>query len=93
MRNSSGSRRVITPSPSQVAHAFCTLPVPPQRGHWMLNFIRPPICVTCPEPWHSGHSMLPPVVDFPLQVGHASWRSISSRATPPRTADQKSTLT
>src|ERR1017187_10114325 len=93
MRNSRGSRRVTTPSPPQVVHAFCTLPVPLQRGHWMLNFIRPPICVTWPVPPHSGQSTLPPVVDLPLHPGHVSCRSISSRATPPRTADQKSTLT
>src|ERR1017187_4743474 len=93
MRNSSGSRRVTTPSPLQVGQPLCTLPVPPHRGHWMLNFIRPPICVTWPVPLHSGHSMLPPVVDLPLHAGHVSCRSISSRATPPRTADQKSTLT
>src|ERR1700722_18344664 len=93
IRKSSGSRFTTTPSPSQVGHSFCTLPVPLHRGHWMLNFIRPPICVTCPDPWHSGHSMLPPVVDLPLHVGHVSCRWISSRATPPRTAVQKSTLT
>src|SRR3954452_13381123 len=91
IRNSSCSFFVTTPSPSQVGHVFCTLPLPPQRGHWMLNFIRPPICVTWPEPRHSGHSVLPPVVDLPLQVGQTSWRWISRRVTPPRTAVQKST--
>src|SRR5579875_3954072 len=74
MRNSRGSRFITTPAPPQVGHVCCTLPEPPQRGHWILNFIRPPICVTCPVPWHSGHSTLPPVVAFPLQVGHTSWR-------------------
>src|SRR5215469_18099394 len=74
IRNSSGSRFVSTPSPWQVGQAFCTLPDPPHRGHWILNFIRPPICVTCPEPWHSGHSTLPPVVVLPLQVGQTSCR-------------------
>ena len=61
IRNSSGSVRYTTPSPWHVAHAFCALPLPPQCGHWMLNFIRPPICVTCPVPWHSGQVCAPPV--------------------------------
>src|ERR1700679_1674116 len=74
MLNCSGSLRVTTPAPSHVGQAFCTLPLPPHRGHWMLNFIRPPICVTCPLPWHSGHSMLPPSPAFPLHVGHCSCR-------------------
>ena len=93
MRNSSGSVRESTPAPLQVGQARCTFPAPPQRGHWMLNFMRPPICVTWPVPWHSGHSTGPPVVPRPLQVGQASWRWISRRVMPPRTAVQKSTLT
>ena len=93
MRNSSGSRFVSTPAPSHVLHSFCTLPLPPQRGHWMLNFIRPPICVTWPDPWHSGHSIAPPTTARPLHVGHCSWRWISSRVTPPRIAVQKSIST
>src|ERR1700722_3546953 len=74
IRNSSGSFLVTTPSPSHVAQVFCPFPDPPHRGHWMLNFILPPICVTCPDPWHSGHSTLPPVVDLPLHVGQISCR-------------------
>ena len=48
------------------------LPVPPQRGHWMLNFMRPPIWVTWPVPLHSGHWSGPPVLPLPLQVVHIS---------------------
>src|SRR6202046_4557896 len=74
MLNDSGSRFVTTPAPSHVGQAFCPLPVPPQRGHEMLTFIPPPICVTCPDPWHSGHSILPPSTALPLHVGHCSCR-------------------
>src|SRR5215472_19167333 len=74
MRNSSCSFFVSTPSPSHVGQGFCILPEPPHRGHWMLNFILPPICVTWPVPWHSGHSVLPPTVVLPLHVGQISCR-------------------
>ena len=55
MRNSTVSVRVTVPSPWQVAQAFEMRPVPLQLGQVMLNFIRPPICVTWPVPLHSGH--------------------------------------
>jgi hypothetical protein len=45
---------MTTPSPWQVGQAFEMRPVPPQRGQGMLNFMRPPICVTWPVPLHSG---------------------------------------
>jgi len=42
--------------------------------HGMLNFIRPPICVTWPDPLHSGHCVGPPVDAWPWQVGQVSMR-------------------
>ena len=35
----------------------------------MLNFIRPPICVTWPVPLHSGHCMTPPVCGLAVAGG------------------------
>ena len=67
-------------------------PVPLQRGQGMLNFIRPPICVTWPVPLHSGHCIGPPVCAWPWQVGQVSWRCTWMRAWPPRIAVQKSTV-
>ena len=58
----------------------------------MLNFIRPPICVTWPVPLHSGHCIGPPVCACPWQVGQVSWRFTWMRAWPPRMAVQKSTV-
>ena len=71
--------------------ALSSLPVPPQRGQAILNFMRPPIWVTCPVPWHSGQ-VPPPPEGFPLQVGQISCRTTCSLATPPRIAVQKSTV-
>ena len=58
----------------------------------MLNFMRPPICVTWPVPPHSGHGEGPPVWAWPWQVGQVSWRWTCMRAWPPRMAVQKSTV-
>ena len=91
MRNSTGSVRLTTPSPLQVAQSLAVRPVPLQRGQGMLNFIRPPICVTWPVPLHSGHCICPPVA-CPWQVGQLSWRFTWRRACPPRIAVQKSTV-
>ena len=55
MRTSSGSVFVTVPSPWQVGQVVRFLPVPWQRGHCTLNFMRPPVCVICPVPLHSGH--------------------------------------
>ena len=92
MRKSTVSVRLTTPSPWQVAQSLLMRPVPLQRGQGMLNFMRPPICVTWPVPWHSGHCVGPPVEACPWQVGHTSWRLIWMRVWPPRIAVQKSTV-
>ena len=53
MRTSSDSVRSTRPSPWQTLHTVRFLPLPPQRGHGMLNFMLPLFCVICPLPLHS----------------------------------------
>ena len=45
-----GLGALTVPSPWQVGQSLVIFPVPPQRGQVMLNFMRPPICVTLPVP-------------------------------------------
>src|SRR5205807_4396450 len=81
------------PISRQTGHLSCALPVPWQSGHSRLNFIRPPVWVTCPLPPQRGQAPDFPTNPFPLQLEQLSWRAISSRITVPRMASQKLTLT
>src|SRR5205085_11284179 len=83
IRTSRGSVLVTTPSPRQLGQLERFFPVPWQRGHCTLNFIRPPVCVICPLPPHSGHFPGDSMAPSPWHCGQTSWRVIFNRITPP----------
>ena len=73
MRTSTVSCRLMKPSPWQFWQVFRSRPVPPQRGQVRLNFMAPAICVTWPEPSHSGQTAtLPPDDPVPWQTSQVS---------------------
>src|SRR5450755_3959223 len=93
MRTSSGSDFATMSSPWHVGHVVRFFPVPWHRGHCTLNFMRPPVCVICPVPLHSGHFPGASSDPCPWQVAQVSCREIFSFITPPRIAVQNGTLT
>ena len=58
------------PSPWHTGHVEIFLPVPWQRGHCTLNFMRPPVCVIWPLPLHCGH--LPGASSVPVPMAIAA---------------------
>src|SRR5215469_2520851 len=90
---SNGSVRSTVPSPWQVGQEEMFFPVPWQRGHCTLNFIRPPVCSIVPLPWHCGHVPVASTNPFPLHVAQVSRCAMLSFITPPRIAVQNGTLT